>query len=106
MTTRFDVSSKKITSVWSAFTTKIAPLFSSQSISKQIFAMMLVPPNSWIFYVRTQFSATDLERLKDFVIKSRERGVLTDWRVAIKRVGMAKFGFGSGVIPRMSPGAG
>jgi hypothetical protein len=92
MTTRFNVSRKKISSVWENFRSYTAPLLNASKNSDQNFAKMeLKGPEIIEFLERpNNFDPVNLEAMIRFIKLCQKSNKLTNWTVALKLAGRSK----------------
>lgn len=99
MTTEFNVNKKKINSVWEHFRSGIAPLFQESYKSG---SMLVAEANTHqlldILSGSTNFEASRLELIKQYIEKANKKNLLTNWTLALKLTGSATEENGLGKI--------
>jgi len=102
MTTVFDISKNKISNVWRDFKQIISPMFvQSNSSSDPSLVATKVTANEIIKILSAEnnFEKNECFRLKEYISKCEEKGLLTDWTLAIKITGNASEESGVGKLP-------
>lgn len=99
MTTEFDVTKEKISSVWRDFKRTVSPLFAKAEVKGSLLSTTVsLEDLLLILDGDNNFDETRLNLIKQYLRKCANKNLLTSWTIAIKLTGTASREKGIGVM--------